>query len=160
MRLSITSLPAQCSLLLVLIGCSSTTVLQSVPSGAKLYVNEQYRGTTPYLYRDEKIVGSTTSIRLTLDGYKDFTTVLQRDERVHVGALVGGFFFVVPWLWVMQYDRTHIWEMQPLAQQPDVQEQLRNLKKLLDDGTITQEEYDRLSARLLDKRVSEILHAP
>jgi len=133
----------QLSLSILIAGCSSTTILHSVPSGAKLYVNDEYRGTTPYVYRDQKIVGSSTAIRLSLVGYKDLNTVLQRDERLHVGALVGGFFFVVPWLWVMQYERSHTWELQPLAERTsDISPQPQPLTELLKYGLSGSEEYN------------------
>ena len=97
-----------------MIGCSSSTMIRSEPPGAKLYMNEQYKGETPYLYTDQKIVGSDTRIRLTLDGYHDLETIMSRDEKLDVGALVGGVFFVVPWLWVMEYDPVHTYELKPV----------------------------------------------
>jgi hypothetical protein len=106
---------AAMTLTVLLTGCTSSTMLQTVPSGAKVYVNEQYRGTTPLFYSDQKIVGSSTMLRFVLEGYQDMNTQITRDERVHVGALVGGFVCGIPWLWVMKYDPVHTWELQPLT---------------------------------------------
>lgn len=139
----------------LLAGCTSSTLLQTVPNGAKVYVNQQYRGITPMTYSDQKIVGSTTTLRFLLDGYEDLNTQLTRDERVHVGALVGGFVCGIPWLWVMKYDPVHTWELQPLADHPrNIQEELNRLRKMLDDGTISREEYDRMRAKVLNSTVS------
>ncbi len=43
--------------------CASTTLIQTEPSGAKVYMNEEYKGVTPLSYSDTKIVGSITSVR-------------------------------------------------------------------------------------------------
>ena len=36
--------------------CSSTTLIQSNPPGAKVYLNDEAVGTTPYTHKDKKIV--------------------------------------------------------------------------------------------------------
>lgn len=93
--------------------CSSTTLIQSDPSGAKVYMNGEYKGVTPYSYSDTKIVASSTDVRLEKEGYETLHTVLSRDERVDVGAIVGGVFFLFPFLWTMKYNPTHTYELRP-----------------------------------------------
>lgn len=95
--------------------CSSATLIQSNPSGAKLYMNGEYMGVTPYTYSDTKIVGSSTEVRLEKDGYEPMYTFLSRDERVDVGAIVGGVFFLFPFLWTMKYNPTHTYELRPMG---------------------------------------------
>jgi hypothetical protein len=95
-------------------GCSSHTLIQSEPSGAKVYMNGEYKGVTPYSYSDTKIVGSSTSVRLELAGYETLHTVLDRNETVDVGAVVGGIFFIFPFLWTMRYNPVHTYELRPL----------------------------------------------
>lgn len=97
----------------LLSSCSSTTIIQSSPSGAKLYMNGERVGTTPYTHTDTKIVGSTTILKITSEGYEDFNGVLKRDEDVNVGAIIGGIFFLFPFLWVMDYKPTHFYELAP-----------------------------------------------
>lgn len=94
--------------------CASTTVINSNPQGAKVYMNQSFVGTTPYTHTDTKIVGSTTAIKLTMEGYEDFNTVLSRNEQVDVGAVVGGIFTWIPFLWVMGYDPMHTYELTPV----------------------------------------------
>lgn len=94
--------------------CSSTTLIQSNPSGAKVYMNEEYKGTTPFTYSDTKIVGSVTNVRLELEGYETFQTVLSRNESVDVGAIIGGLFVWIPLLWIMKYNPVHTYELKPL----------------------------------------------
>lgn len=96
-----------------LVSCSSSTILNSEPSGAKIYVNESLRGTTPYPYSDTKIVGSSTRIKLVKEGYEDFHTIISRNEQVNVGAIIGGLFLLFPFLWTMDYADSYNWELVP-----------------------------------------------
>jgi hypothetical protein len=96
-----------------LAGCGSTTMIQSKPDNAKVYLNGEYMGTTPYAYRDTKIVGSTTIVTLEKEGYQTFNTSFSRDEELDVGALIGGIFLLVPFLWIMKYKPFRNYEMKP-----------------------------------------------
>ena len=98
-----------------LVGCSSTTVLHSKPEGAKVYLDNCYVGTTPYKHKDMKIVGSTTPLRLTKDGYEPLETHLAKDEKADIGAIVGGVFFLFPFLWTMEYQPEHFYDLAPVA---------------------------------------------
>lgn len=94
--------------------CASTTIINSDPSGAKVYLNGEKVGTTPYTHTDTKIVGSTNTVLLKKEGYQDFSALFSRNEDVSVGAIVGGIFVLVPLFWVMDYKPTHSYEMVPL----------------------------------------------
>ena len=93
--------------------CSSATLIQTNPGGAKLYMNGEYMGVTPYSYSDTKIVGSTTDVRLEKERFETLHTTLSRNERADVGAIVGGLFFLFPFLWTMKYNPTHTYELRP-----------------------------------------------
>jgi hypothetical protein len=94
--------------LLLFSGCASTTLIQSDPTGAKVYIDDEPQGFTPFTYSDTKIVGSYTYVRLEKEGYLPFTTVLTRDEEVDVAPIIGGFCGVWPlWLWFMKYKPIH-----------------------------------------------------
>lgn len=108
-------------------GCASTTLIQSEPTGAKVYMNGEYKGVTPLSYSDTKIVGSVTHLTLEKEGYEPFQTFLSRNESADVGAIIGGIFFVVPFLWTMKYNPVHTYELRPIktasltkADQPSV----------------------------------------
>jgi hypothetical protein len=147
-------------------GCASTTMIQSSPSGAKLFLNGETVGTTPYSHTDTKIVGSTTHVRLEKEGYEPLNTAFSRDEEVDVGAIIGGLFVWVPFLWIMKYKPVRTYELKPfsgndfpLEKQIMLQdgsssksEKLRELKKLLDDKIITQEEFDAEKKKILDEK--------
>ncbi len=102
------------STVILLSSCASTTIIKSSPSGAKLYMNGEPVGTTPYTHTDTKIVGSTTILKISNEGYEDFNGVLKRDEEVNVGAIIGGIFLLFPFLWVMDYKPTHNFDLVPI----------------------------------------------
>ncbi len=146
--------------------CSSTTLIRSVPDGAKLYVDGEPVGVTPYEIVDTKIIGSATDIKLVMDGYEDFGTRIYKDEELNVGALIGGFIIpAVPWLWVMKYRPVHTYELTPFGNfAPENQsvapegaatvksktDQLLELKELLDKGVLTKEEFEKEKKKVLD----------
>jgi hypothetical protein len=99
-------------------GCASATVIQSQPTGAKVYLDGQVGGNTPYTMSDTKMVGSSTQIRLEYPGYQSFNTVISRNEEFDPLACIGGVFALVPFLWVMKYKPVHTYELTPLAGGP------------------------------------------
>lgn len=150
--------------LILFSSCSSYTIIQSKPGQAKLYLNDEHVGTTPYRHSDTKIVGSSTSVRIEKEGYETLQTYFSRDEEADVGAIVAGVFFLFPFLWTMKYKPVHNYELTPLSDFEDpsvvapVQNesimsksiQLRELKRLLDLEIITSEEYEIEKAKILE----------
>jgi len=146
--------------------CSSTTMIRSNPSKAKLYLNDEYVGETPYLHKDSKIVGSSMVLKLEKEGYKPFVSTITKDEEINVGAIIGGLFVVVPFLWTMKYQAVHNYELKPLTVdnevRPEIQnvqpntkskaDKLRELKKLLDEKIITEAEFENEKAKVLDMK--------
>ena len=152
---------------ILFVSCSSTTLLTSSPSGAKVYMNGEPVGTTPYSHSDTKIVGTTTSVKLVKEGYEPLNTYLTRNEKVNVGAIIGGCFFLFPFLWTMDYNPTHNYELVLVGTNTSVTdkntpqvntsgksklERLKELKALLDDKAITQAEYDIEKKKILDEK--------
>lgn len=147
-----------------LASCASTTTIQSNPSGAKLYLNNEFKGETPYRHRDSKIVFTTTDVKLTKEGYKDYFGSFSRDEKADAAPIIVGFFFMWPlWLWAMKYDPMRTYEMEPVVEEQKTTtfenkvaqptksktDRLRELKKLLDEKILTQEEYDAEKKKIL-----------
>jgi len=95
--------------------CASTTVLQSTPPGAQVKINGLPVGVTPYSLTDQKIVFATTPIRLEAAGYQPLDVTLQRSEEVEIGALIAGFFVLIPWLWVLKYSPAHAYTLTPVG---------------------------------------------
>ena len=151
------------ALSILLASCSSTTLIQSNPTQAKVYLNSELVGETPYRHTDSKIVGSSMVVKLEKEGYKPFVTTITKDEQVDVGAIIGGLFVVVPFLWTMKYQPVHNYELQMLTAgndiKPEVQtiqnpkskaDKLRELKQLLDEKIITADEFEKEKAKVLD----------
>ena len=144
---------------ILITSCSSTTLIQSSPPGAEVYIDSQKKGKTPYNYSDTKIVGSSTSIILKKDGYQDLNVILTRDERADVGAIIGGCFLLVPFLWTMKYDPFHSYELQQGSNQilgtdsnqlPNSTNELVKLKNLLDQSAITNDDFTTLKVKILN----------
>lgn len=156
------------AVLVLFAGCASSTVIRSTPDGAKLYLNDEYVGKTPYNHEDTKIVGTRTSVRIEKEGYETLYTNFARNEEADVGAIVGGFLFLFPFLWFMGYKPSHLYELVPLGistnstsgYEKEISEsdsltkkqydQLIKLKELLDKGIITQEEFNKEKSEILD----------
>ena len=102
------------SLIGVLLGaCSSSTVIRTNPSGARVFIDGALVGTTPYTLSDSKIVGSSTQIRLEYPGLPPTTVAVSRNEDLKVGTLIVGILLIIPLLWVMGYDSEHTFELAP-----------------------------------------------
>jgi len=137
--------------------CASSTLIQSYPTAAKVYVDGESVGNTPYWHSDTKIIGSATNVSLVKEGYETLNTTFYRNEQVDAGAIIGGIFVWIPFLWTMKYKATHNYELVPLSNQsktltPEVlgnaepvevmapsqplaskAQRLKELKQLLDD---------------------------
>lgn len=96
--------------------CASTTIIQSNPSGANVYLNGQTVGITPYTYTDKKIVGTRVNVKLQKEGYEPVDTHFNRVEKLDVGALIGGILVDFPLLWIMKYKPEHNYDLVPTAQ--------------------------------------------
>jgi len=145
--------------------CASTTMIQSTPSGAKVYINGEPVGTTPYPYTDTKIVGTTTVLKLKKDGYDPLNTSFARDEEVDIGAIICGFICFFPFLWTMKYKPSHTYELvpsfvydqqiiktQPMQEKAKTKaDRLRELKQLYEEKLITQEDYDKEKTKILEE---------
>lgn len=78
---------------MLLTSCSSSTIINSVPSEADLFINGEYVGKTPYKHKDTKIVGSVNEVRIEKEGFQVFHTSFAKDEKIAVGPVIGGIFF-------------------------------------------------------------------
>src|SRR5258708_3605248 len=99
--------------LLSLASCASTTVIQSQPSGPRLFLNGEPGGPPPYTMTDTKIVGSATTVRLEYPGFEPLNGAISRNEEFEVGACIGGVLILFPFLWIMGYKPAHTFELRP-----------------------------------------------
>lgn len=103
------------AVIFLLASCASTTMIQSSPSGAAVYIDGEKVGTTPYSHTDTKIVASSTHITLKKEGFQDLNVTMVRNEEVDAGAVVAGIFVWVPFLWTMKYKPVHNYELVPVG---------------------------------------------
>lgn len=167
-------LTAGLAALVLFSSCTSYTTITSEPPGARLYLDHEFMGETPVRYSDTKIVGSCSQLRLEMEGYENLDSWLCRNEEVDAGAVVGGIFFLFPFLWIMKYKPYHNYELRPLpggASEPELYDfvepepaerkmqeegltprqmaRLRELKKLLDEDILTREEFEAEKKKIL-----------
>jgi len=105
---------AACTALVFSAACASSTVIRSEPSGATVYIDGSKVGQTPYIHTDTKTVSSTTRVKLRREGYEDYETIIVRNEEFQLGPCIGGFFVLVPFLWVMGYKAERTYELEPM----------------------------------------------
>lgn len=123
-------------------------------------------GKTPFQYTDTKIVGSSTSIVLEKEGYTPFITSLSRSEQPDIGAIIGGIFVYVPFLWTMKYNPVHTYTLSPVDAVTEEsinvtdaptdlnkskEEKLTELKNLFDKKLITTEDYNAQKQKILNE---------
>jgi hypothetical protein len=106
------------TLLCLVQACASSTTINSQPTGAKLYLNGEPVGNTPYTMTDTKIIGSTTTVRLEYPGYEPTSGAITRNEEFDAGACLGGVFLLFPFLWIQGYKSTHTFELRPATSAP------------------------------------------
>lgn len=92
--------------------CASSTLIKTNPSHAKVYVDGRLIGTSPVTYRDTAISGATKTVLLKKEGYEDTTNMI-RKEDVKVGPIIGGIFFLFPFIWTLGYPDYYTFELEP-----------------------------------------------
>ena len=148
-------------------GTTQRVMIDSNPPGADIVINGQKQGTTPVdiiVDRElDDLFDGGKDIKLRLDGYEE--NGYELDAELNPVSIVNLFNIL---FWgidaatgaITRYDYYYSFEMIPLdnnvsiptQKNPgDKYEQLAKLKKLLDDGAITQEEYDSEKAKILEK---------
>ena len=60
-------------------------------------------GTGEAYYTDEKVAFSRNKVEIRKDGCRSDYHSFRRSEEADLGAIVGGIFLTVPFLWVTEY---------------------------------------------------------
>lgn len=98
------------ALIASLTACSSTTVVRTTDSAARIYIDGEFRGKGSVTHSDQKLVGSSTFVKLEKTGCEPQTYHFQRNEEFDAGACVGGIFLLFPFLWIMKYKPEHVYD--------------------------------------------------
>ena len=95
--------------------CSST-MINTRPQGANIYLNKEYVGKTPYKHTDGKVLWSDTHFTLKKEGYKPVDLTITRNEEFHVTACILGVLFLVPLLWCREYKAERTIELEKIEE--------------------------------------------
>lgn len=162
---SLLKVPISIVLIIILSGCASSTMIKSVPSDADVFINGEWVGKTPYLYTDTKVSFSLVMVDIIKEGYEPINTTFRRDEEFNPGTFIGGFFIWPIWLWTLDYKPSRTYQLTPLKNRNSSEtvtemqylstsklEKLREIKKMLDEKLITEEEYQKQKAKILEEK--------
>ncbi|MBK5275602.1 MAG: SH3 domain-containing protein [Desulfuromonadales bacterium] len=97
-------------IVILLSGCAIPTVIKSKPEGATVYIDNIKMGKTPLTYSDTEILFSQKNIRLEMNGYNSFSSIIKK-EKLKVGPLVGACFAGIPGLWALGYAEEYTFEL-------------------------------------------------
>ena len=99
-----------------IIGCSTFVRIDSVPSGAKAYLNGETIGQTPVQTDLSNFIGSDYALELKLDGYEKFYRSLSKEVKaVHIFL---GLFDLVNFLWCYGPKSYYNFELTPQTNKP------------------------------------------
>ncbi|MCX5914291.1 MAG: PEGA domain-containing protein [Deltaproteobacteria bacterium] len=85
-------------LVLVITGCSTFVTIRTEPEEAKIYINDEPKGKTPFTGKLENGVFQHYIYRIEAPGYKPLYGELSMEFKW--GPFIGGWFFLWPmWLW-------------------------------------------------------------
>lgn len=146
-------------------GTRQNVSIDSNPQGADIIIDGQKMGTTPAKIKVDReldaLLYGGKEIQFELEGYKKIGYEL--DARLNSVAIIN---FFNPVFWgidivtgaVTKYDNYYNFQLRPLKfnntqsiteSNMEKYKKLVQLKKLLEDGVITQEEFDKEKAKIL-----------
>lgn len=104
-------------LVLAVAGCTSSTVIRSSDPDARIYVNGEYLGTGRAVYSDQKVAFSKNLVEIRKEGCAPEHHTFRRSEEADAGAIIGGIFLTIPFLWVTEYKphRAYEYHCDPVA---------------------------------------------
>ena len=103
--------------LVSVVGCASSTVIRSVPPGARVYVNGHYLGEAPVTQTDKAVLLSSKTVVLKKEGYRDQTGTITKG--LAIVPLLTALLCVVPLLWALGHPDEYVFDLEPIpAEQP------------------------------------------
>ena len=96
----------------LMFGCASSTILKSLPEGAKVYSTQgALLGVTPYSHWDRNISNAEQKLLLVADGYKNREISIRKD-CLYIHRLFAPPVLALPWL--LGYDVEYTFELERL----------------------------------------------
>lgn len=109
-------------LVALLMGCASSVMITSEPTGAQVTLDGRRVGTTPYYHTDTKVSGYSLGVQVEKEGYKTRSGIIKKTEFGNTGAIIGGIFIWPVLAWVLEYPAVaHYvldWDSAALSQTP------------------------------------------
>jgi hypothetical protein len=147
------------ALALVAQGCSEVATIRSAPPGANVYIDDVYRGTTPYdlIVDKSEVTTRVRSYRIELEGYKSAEG--QLSTGIAGGRITGCVFTlgIVCAARSMHYFLPVDVVLTPLsvaaprgAPDEDLADRLQRLEEAHDKRLISDEEYQRYRREALE----------
>ena len=99
-------------LTILLSACTSHTHIQASDPETKIYVNGEYMGTGDAHYHDRKISFASNEVKLQKEGCQADYHTFSRNEGIHLGAVIAGYFWTWPYLWFADYKHHHGYDYQ------------------------------------------------
>ena len=96
--------------LLLISACSSSTTIRVSDPDARIFVNGEYVGVGEGTYSDKKVAFSNNDVMIKKAGCDPVSYNFRRSEKPDAGAIVGGVFLTIPFLWVTEYKKEHSYE--------------------------------------------------
>ena len=97
-----------------LFGCASATIIKSKPSGAKVYLDGEIKGETPYTYTSAGIWGTKKMVVLKKEDYKESVQQIKKDHVNWVTVIIGALVFYPLLLWGADFPTEYNFEMEKL----------------------------------------------
>ena len=143
--------------LLLFSACSSSKIIETQPPGARVYIEGEFVGTTPYELKDRRVFWQKTRVRVKKDGYFPEECIASRSETLNPGAFIGGFLFWPTFLWAGAYEPETVIYLSPneeanqwvadtaipAAPKPPktIAERRAVVERMYESGALTKQEY-------------------
>jgi len=151
-------IPSALLTLMIFAACSESVRVATTPPGARLYLDGREVGVTPYTFSVRRSQIREVSYRIELENYRTVEGTLHK--RVAPGRVVGAVFtlgilylFRSPF-YIQSLNETLA--IQPIqsrqAQQvAPIEERLKKLKQLRDEGVLSHGDYQRQKTHILEQ---------
>ena len=155
--------------ILFVLSCASTTYIKTLPPEAKVYEGDALRGVTPYMHFDRAAGMASRTLTLKKEGYKDKTITIKKTD-FYIHRLI--FPPILAWPWLFGYPYEYFFELEKsdkvnqgveskfpkqteitkpnITDSVEYVQKLRELKKLKDDGFLTDKEYEIKRKAIVD----------
>ncbi|MBN1297854.1 PEGA domain-containing protein [bacterium] len=96
---------------LILSGCASTTLINTEPSNAEIWIDGINMGYTPYSHTDTDLSFSTKTVQLKKGGFQDATHVIKRDQMNVQNTVLSFLCFWPGLLWSWEYPASYTFSL-------------------------------------------------